>query len=109
MVTRLRVRRGPNQRRDNTDDSRNLLVSHKRRPSHEGETTTTQSQGASPTAAGWTKAPGTDLISMTVPIGRFCRARLVVLFGNVNERFSAPLNPCATRKADSIGQNQLFA
>ncbi len=44
---------------------------------------------------------------MPVPIGRFCRARLVVLFGKVNERFSAPLNPCATRKVASIGRAKL--
>lgn len=44
---------------------------------------------------------------MPVPIGRFCRARLVLLFGKVNERFSAPRNPCAIRKVDSIGRDKL--
>ncbi len=40
---------------------------------------------------------------MPVPIGKSCRARLVVLFGNVNERFSAPYKPCAIRKVAVIG------
>jgi len=44
---------------------------------------------------------------MPVPIGRSCRARLVVIFRKVNERFSARLNPCAIRKAALIGQSRV--